>query len=1214
MKKKTIWRVGTSDDEKAAVLSRDWQVSPTMAKILWSRGFRSSQEVWRFLHVKKEDLRPPLELPGMKEGVERVWQAVEKGERILVYGDYDVDGITSTALLVDLLRRLGAEVCYYLPARLEEGYGLNKQAIIQARDRGIDLLLSVDCGISSVEEAQCAADLGMSVVITDHHQPPAVLPQAAALINPKLAVGVLPWSELAGVGVTFKLAQALLDKCGHPAWADDYLDLVALGTIADIVPLRGENRILVKEGLLRLHKCVRPGLNALIEASGLLQCSLTAGQVGYILAPRLNACGRLGKADLGVELLLSQDPAWAKEAALFMDKENRTRQSLEAEILAQAVALVEEGNDLDKSRVIVLASSGWHPGVIGIVASRLVEKYFRPVVMISLEDGRGKGSARSIPGFNLYEALKKNEDLFLSFGGHEMAAGMSLLEENIPALKEGLNKLALAQLEESDLVPTLRADCEVSWQELTPDLVEEIAMLAPFGYHNPSPILVLRGKRLDRCKGVGAGGNHLKLRVIDNNNWLDAIAFQKGAYKELAAAWDRCDLAFTPEINNYNGRSSLQLVIKDLKPSTERDNPFLPETFLERLYQEGEIWLEDDYSRDVINNEEFYTKVVGVTFEGRQDTIRQMQATDRVELRREPDCPYDSYAIGVYWQGIRIGYLNAKLARMLAPVIDRGAEYEAYVTRITGYEHGQLGVNLCVRGNEKKHDPADLESIRTRLKEQGIREIEEKIREAVLGGYDYHPKQKEALKRLQGGVNSLAIFATGRGKSAIFQTMSAYLALVKNQVTIIVYPLRSLVNDQHQHLKSKLECLGLTVEAVTGSLSMEGKKEFFIRLLQGSVDIILTTPEFLTCHLAKFDCIAGRLGLFVVDEAHHLARGKRHGYRQLSKTWRKLGEPLVLAVTATADDDVTQRIVDMLSVEEVIIEDYVRGNLCLVDRREEKDKLAYLTRLIAAKERVVVYVNSRRQAYQLASDLRLYFPPAKGEIGFYHGGLHGEYRKTLEEMFRKGDLRVMVTTSAFGEGIDIPDIKHVVLYHLNFSRTEFNQLAGRAGRNNEEAFIHMLFGKKDKSLNELILEGSAPTREMLGKVYLYLRQLAKTANPLQLSNVEMKEAMQLGGLKNFREQTASACLAILEELGLILREIEGNKRYIHFVPPPPGKLNLMDSVRFLEGVDEWEEFRDFADFALTENSESLLSAINKPLFPANFLRGNASDDGGETGA
>jgi len=1202
MRKKRLWQVNRTKKSVVDTLMQKLGISRVTACVLANRGFLSPQEVNEFLYAGINNLKDPLEIPGMKEGAARIFDAVRKGEQILIYGDYDVDGITATALLTDLLRRLGAKVEYYIPGRMEEGYGLNKQAIRQAREKGTDLIISVDCGISSVEETAYASQLGLEVIITDHHQLPAQLPQARAVINPKLSAVAAPWSELAGVGVAFKLGQAVATLFKNSKLCEEYLDLAALGTIADIVPLKGENRILVREGLTYLASPRRPGLEELLEVSGLKGRGISAEQVAFVLAPRLNACGRLGRAELGVELLLTADSLFAREAAHTLDKENQARQVLETEIVNEALQKIEEEVDLENTKILVLASENWHPGVIGIAASKLVDKYYRPTVMITLENGVGKGSARSIPGFNLHSALEQAGDYLINFGGHEQAAGLSLREEMIPVVKEVLNSYAARELSEKDLTPVLKLDAEVSWREITEDLVKELDLLSPFGYHNPYPLLAIRGRQLAECREVGVRGAHLKLRVIGENSQLDGIAFGFGDFKETAAAWDRCDLAFLPEINTYNGRSRVQLNIKDLKPHLEPDDPLAPLPFLDRLYQEGEIWLEDNFYRDIVNREEFYTKIVGVTFENRQETIRLIEDGEAVELRREPQNGFDPYAVGVYYEGMSIGFLNARLARCLAPALEKGAVYEAYVSQITGRDKETLGVNICIQKSDPEINDKELDIIKTRIRSLPEDEVEEEIRKAVLGQHEFHDKQKETRQHLKSGCNTLAIFATGRGKSAVFQTMAAYLALVKRQASIIIYPLRSLVNDQYQHLKNKLLPLGIKVAAVNGSLNMQKKKDFFIKLGQGDIDIILTTPEFLEYHLDKFRCLAGRLGLFVVDEAHHLARAKRRGYRLLERNWERLGKPLSLAVTATADDDTAQRIVDALECEHVVIEEHIRHNLSLVDRREEKDKLAYLINLIAGGERVVVYVNSRKQAYQLAREMRLYYPPAKDEIAFYHGGLHSAHRTTLENMFREGALRVMVTTSAFGEGIDIPDIRHVVLYHLCFSRTEFNQLAGRAGRNNEDAQIHVLFGEKDKKLNELILEGAAPSREALGKVYLYLREQARETNPLRVTNQEISETMQRAGLKNFREQTASACLSILEELGLVLREVEGNKRFIHFVPPPPGKLELTDSVRYLEGMGEWEEFQEFTEFVLKDEDQSILDAVNRPICPAKPLR------------
>jgi single-stranded-DNA-specific exonuclease len=1205
MSQKRIWQLKkqAEDSQLIGSLAVSLGISKVMAAILINRGLTTPEEVRSFLYSSLPDLQNPAELPSLLEGAARISRAIQNGESILVYGDYDVDGITGTVLLTDLLRRLGGKVDYYIPDRLAEGYGLNIPAIIQAGKEGIDLIVSVDCGIASVAEAACAAECGVDLVITDHHQPPAELPQALAVINPKLAAVAKPWYDLAGVGVAFKLGQAVAAQFSRENLCDDYLALVALGTIADIVPLTGENRILVKAGLHCLNnQLCQPGIQALLDSAGLKPGKISTGQVGFVLAPRLNASGRLGKADLAVTLLLGTDLSQAREICQVLEEENKTRRAMEEQILKEAVELLEKGGEPAKNKIILLASPNWHPGVIGIVASRLTERYYRPTILLNLAEGIAKGSARSIPGFNLYKALEQVNEHLLTFGGHEMAAGLSLSEEKLPLVRKRLQDYADTILDERSFIPVLQVDAEMSLQDINEQLIREMELLAPYGNGNPAPLLITRGNRLEGLREVGQDGKHLKLKVGDEHRLFQGIGFRLATRKEEAASWEKCDLAFIPELNSFNGNTQVQLNIKDMKDYLEPDDPSIPLPFLERLYWEGEIWLEDHCYRDILNQEEFCTKIVGVTFADRQQEIRRITDGEAVELRREADNVYDQNAIGVYYNNTLIGYLNTHLARNLAPALNQGISYQAYVTQVTGRNKGKLGVNICVQKAAGKKSQEELAKVREKLALCSPSTIENEVKKAILGQAAYREKQQEVLQLLKAGHNTLAIFGTGRGKSAVFQTRAACLALLENKVTLLVYPLRSLVNDQYHRLQEKLSSLGIRVSAINGSMSMHAKKDFFKDFSRGKVDIVLTTPEFLAFHLDKFKIMAERIGLFVVDEAHHLAAGKRRGYRLLGQSWRELGKPLALAVTATADDDTAQWIVDTLDVSRVVVEKHVRKNLVLVDARTEKDKLQYILKLLDIGERMVIYVNSRLQAYQLANDLRFYYPAAKDEIGFYHGGLNSEYRVTLEKMYREGSLRVMVTTSAFGEGIDIPDIKHVVLYHLCFSLTEFNQLAGRAGRDNEEAKIHLLFNEKDKKLNELILDGAAPTRKVLGKFYLYLREQETKETPLQLTNRELQEAMQKQGIKNFREQTASACLAILEELGLLLREVEGKNRYIHLVPPPPGKLDLADSVRYLEGRDEWEDFQCFAQYIFKEEKETIVTAVNRPIFPVHALQ------------
>lgn len=1195
MLEKKIWKVAKNNIQ-IEELKENLNFSETFLRLLAVRGFLTSTKIKALLYDGIEKLDDPRKIPGIEKGAQRIIRAIKMAQKIRIYGDYDVDGITATAMLYDYLKRQGACTDYYLPERLEEGYGLNQKAILKAKNDGVDIIITVDCGITGVKEVSYAKGLGMEIIITDHHQPPDILPDTEIIINPKLSDEKKPWYHLAGVGVALKLIQEISKINDNRDFDSYYLFLAALGTISDIVPLSKENRIIVKEGLKVINNIPAKGIKALMSVSGASDKEIGSAEVSYQLAPRINACGRLGKADVAVEMLLTNDEEWANQTAIYFENQNRNRKIIENKIMERAEKIIEEQFDHEKDKMIVIAEEKWHQGVVGIIASRLVEKYNRPSIVISLENGLGKGSGRSIPAFNLYKALEKHSDLLISYGGHSAAAGISIKAEKICELKEKLNCDLNNELTEKDFAPVLNADLEIEAEELDTALVQEIALLAPFGYHNPYPILVLRSKKITDCKRVGAQGNHLKLRISSGASCFDAIAFKKGDYVQEIFSEEKYDIAITPEINSYYGKKRLQLVVADIKKAQEADDPFVPLTFMERLFLEGNVWLEDNLYRDLIDKNEFYTKLVGVTFDNRQKIIAEIKEKDQVELIREVQNKYDHNAIGVYWQGQSVGYLNSRLAAALTNCLDKKEIYEAYVSKITGQTINSLGVNIQVIKKSHTENNEMIKSQREKYRLLDPDDLFEKIKLAVIGADNYYDKQIEAMENLKSNKNTLAIFATGRGKTAIFQSMAAYFALYCRKMSLIIYPLRSLVNDQLHRMSRQLGELGIIVEAINGSMNKEERQGFFTRMFEGNIDIVLTTPEFLSFHIEKFVCIAEKIGFFVVDEAHHLARGKRSGYRKLENSWKALGEPLSLAVTATADTETAKRITDILKSQTTIVEKHIRNNIRIQDKRNTRDKLAYLLDIISSGEKTVIYVNSRKQAYIIARDIRRYYPPLYEQTAFYHGGLCSEHRKTLEDMFRKSEILIMVSTSAFGEGVDIPDIKHVILYHMSFSRAEFNQLAGRAGRNNEEAFIHIIFGEKDKKLNKMILEENSPNREVLGKLYCCLRD-KKAVQPLLLTNNEIKEELNKAGALKFNEQSVSSGLGILEELGLIRREVESNKRHIYLLPPPSGKLDLKDSVRYIEGLDEIEEFTSFSEEIFKENAEEMLSRINRPIFP-----------------
>lgn len=555
-----VWQLAEADEGVCRDLAAGLGVSSVVAQILYQRGICTVVEARDFLTCALEDLPDPFLLYGMEQAVKRILDGLQQD--ILVYGDYDVDGVTSTTLLLDALQRLGCEAGFYIPDRAEEGYGLNKEALSRIAGQGYKLVITVDCGISAVAEAEYARELGLDLIITDHHQPPEIVPPALAVINPKQENCPYPFKDLAGVGVAFKLAQALFKRAGLAGAELELLDLVTLGTIADMVSLTGENRKIVANGLNSIRYTKRIGLQCLIEVAGLGDKEIGPGQVGFALAPRINATGRIGDAGVAVRLLRTDDVLRAREMAEYLDSENRARQELETAILQEALAMLE---DFDSTtRFIVLARQGWHPGVIGIVASRLVERYYRPVMLIALDGEEGKGSGRSVPGIDLYEVLSSCADILERFGGHKQAAGLAVKLEQIEKLRQRLN-LALAGVDADIFSPKLGIDAKVSLQEVNAGLVEELASLGPFGIGNRSPVLMAGNLGLCEARGVGRDKSHLKIKVQEGNVTLDGIGFSLMEHFNDLEQTERVDIAFSPEFNEYNGKVSVQLQLKDLR-------------------------------------------------------------------------------------------------------------------------------------------------------------------------------------------------------------------------------------------------------------------------------------------------------------------------------------------------------------------------------------------------------------------------------------------------------------------------------------------------------------------------------------------------------------------------------------------------------------------------------------------------------------------------
>lgn len=559
-----LWRLALADSELSKRLSAKLGIAEPIAQLLINRGITSENTAWEFLNGSLVNLNDPFRMKDMQRAVDRIDKAIKAEEKITIYGDYDVDGITATALLYLVLKELGATVDYYVPERQSEGYGLNATAIKNIYHAGTRLLITVDCGISAVDEISAFCGT-LDIIVSDHHQPPDSLPDAYAILNPKRLDCRYPDKQLAGVGVAFKLCQALWQKLARSEQSlFKYLDLVAVGTVADIVPLVNENRILVKEGLKQLACTSNIGLKALLDICELKGNIIDAGKISYMVAPRLNAVGRISDATNAIELLVTEDETTASTLARYLDNENIQRQVVEKEILAAAEELLANIN-IEKEQVLVLSGKEWHSGIIGIVASRLVDRYYRPVIIISEKEGVGKGSCRSIPGFDMYEALSECSDILIKYGGHRMAAGLTIQCDKIAELRQRLNLFARQRLKDEDYVPVINIDAIVALDEINATFIEQLACLSPFGMGNPSPTFVSKGTCLESIHKIGQEGRHLKLTVRQGHSTKNVISWEMGHLADELSMKSFVDLVFIPEFNEWQGRKTIQLRAYDIK-------------------------------------------------------------------------------------------------------------------------------------------------------------------------------------------------------------------------------------------------------------------------------------------------------------------------------------------------------------------------------------------------------------------------------------------------------------------------------------------------------------------------------------------------------------------------------------------------------------------------------------------------------------------------
>lgn len=1088
-----------------------------VAATLVARGIDTSEAAREFLSPSLErDWLDPYIIPGLSAVADALEDCIRQDRHIVVFGDFDLDGISATATLTRGLRDLGARATPFIPLRFEDGYGLSATAFERIRklSPSPDFIVTVDCGIASKVEAEAIKASGIGLAVTDHHEPADLVPCGVPVADPKCEPDC-PSSVLAGVGVALKLVQVLGGRFGKPHLWRDYTDLAALGTVADLMPMRSENRALVADGLARMNEAPRPCVAALLATAGVADKELTATNMSFSIIPRLNAAGRMGDAQAALDLLLTDDFEEASRKAAELESINDARRAIEAEL--SEIAKVQAAELYHGQRALVVAGDGWHEGVKGIVASRLVNTYGVPSLLFTIDGDEARGSGRSVGQVNLFKAVESMSDILTRFGGHEAAVGVTLSADRLPEFEQRLCAY-LDELPSDSFHPRIEIDACAELSELTLEHVEELARLAPFGQENPVPRFLARDVTLAGCRAVGAEKNHFSCQLSDGKHSVAGIMFHCSDLESLMHCGSVVNAAFEVQIDEWRGRKTVKAMLKSIAPA--------------RACAGLEACLEPE----------------NVSFVG------DLYATSDAEICS--DCQESAEAIEAY-------------------------EAEREKNR-TSWER------------RAAEDPVALQAA---------------IVQAIIGNGLLHESQRKVLEALADGASTLAVMATGRGKSLTFQVHAACEALLHGKASLFVYPLRALIADQAFHISEALEPFGIASAVLTGENTPEERRQTFEALRTGSCDIVLTTPEFLAYHAEEL-ASARRIGFVVVDEAHHIGlakAGQRVAYAQMGASIAKLGDPVILALTATATTEVAESIVSTLGIKRTVLDDTRRTNLEVDDQRNLKNRESYLANLVAGGEKTVIYVNSREQSVALARMLRKLAPHMAPLVGFYNAGLTRADRKRIEELFRTDALAVLVATSAFGEGVNIPNIRHVVLYHMPFNEIEFNQMSGRAGRDGKPATIHVLFGRGDAGINEQILRDMTPDHDCLAQVYRELRRMQKEHGEefFTASNTELAAIASENQRVSVSVASVACGIAVFRELGLIETHtayVSGESMRSIRVRAAESKVELTDSVRYREGLGEREIFHSFREWAIKSQKEKLHMRVSGPILPDGATR------------
>lgn len=1155
------------EDPGAAPFALALGLHPLTAALLRRRGLASEEAVHRFLHPTLDDLSDPGELPGMDEAVASVARALEAGRRIAIHGDYDVDGISATAILLRGLRALGADPLWYLPHRFHDGYGLGVRAVETLAARGADLLITADCGITAVDSVGRARALGCDVVILDHHVPSDERP-AAVVVEPSRDPGAPAPPSAAGLAFAFMLA--LRRRLGaRPAIQAGLASLAALGTIADVVPLLDDNRRLAAAGLAEMRVAPLAGIRALAAVAG-IEAPIDARTVGWQLGPRLNAPGRLGDPAPSLELLITDDEQAARALAERLDAANRERQSILARVLGEALVQAEEDA---QAPALVVAGEGWHPGVVGLVAGRLVEQYRRPVVAIGVEGEAGRGSARSVEAFDLVGALGACGEHLLAFGGHAMAAGLSIAREAVPEFRRAFQELAREGAAERSASPRLCVDAEVRLDDITPRLIDELERLGPFGAANPEPMLAARGVHAVNRRVVG-DGQHLRMDVTDGTTVVEAIGFTLAPAGELLLFTEApLDLAFVPERDRLD-RERIRLRVQALEIPGMDPESVLADTgaLLDRLFRRAADYLDETPHREVEDAPTLYTKVVGVTFDGRQDAVAALHPGDRLRLVREPANAHDPHAVRVVGpDGRDLGYLRAQLAGRLSPSIDVGARYHATVMAVTGGGDRTLGVNVFLERDDAGSlavDGAPGRAGGNARPRSSLRAAGDRLPIEWNDGRPWPAATAAAFRAMAGGRSVVLGLPPGCGWAGALAGAAA-LNLRDGACVLLVAPLRRQVYHRTDQVRSRLARLGVRVLPVHGLQGLRERERVVAALRAGEVDVLVASAEVVAEDWVMMH--ADRISAVLVDAGFGPCRIPH------------LADRPVCVVAAPAAASVLER---LCPGAEVVCDAAPRTGLRVVDRRGAPDKDAALEEVIARDEKIVVYAAGRDECVQLAQHLRAPGDARTRRVGYLHGGLPARVRQIVAQAFREGRLDVLVATAALDEETLPPDVRDVLIASLPSDRARFVEEFGGAGFGARPVTVIPLFGADEMAARRRALAGRAPDRQVLAAIYRELRRWRGDAAWVWPDDATW--AHLSGAMPDLPRSAVDGAMAIFEEAGLATREVVLGRSEVQLLPAL--KRDLGTSLRYREGRRERDAFEEFAQWALRASGFELLQA------------------------